>query len=136
VFVHGEDGAAVVKVLDFGIAKLLDHDERRQGLKATRTGMIVGTPIYIAPERLRGEAYDGRADVYSVGVMAYELRPRYHKLVVLPTMLGATCAITSGDEIWIAVSARRRRPSYSGSSRLCIACHRGVATLAFKNIFI
>lgn len=72
IFVHSEDGTPVVKVLDFGIAKLLDSAQRGASVQ-TRTGTLVGTPLYIAPERIRGELYDGRADIYSVGVMAYEL---------------------------------------------------------------
>jgi serine/threonine protein kinase len=64
------DEADVVKVLDFGIAKL------RDGLgstKLTREGMTCGTPGYASPEQARGEELDGRSDLYSVGVLLYEL---------------------------------------------------------------
>jgi len=54
------------KVLDFGIAKL-------EGVKMTRTGTMIGTPQYMSPEQLRGESVDGRADLYSLGVMLYEM---------------------------------------------------------------
>ena len=60
----------LVKVLDFGIAKLLTEPERAP---STHTGTLLGTPIYIAPERLRGDPHDGRADIYSVGMLAYQL---------------------------------------------------------------
>jgi serine/threonine protein kinase len=70
IFLHRRRDAVVVKVLDFGIAKLLNEPERAQ---STHTGSLLGTPIYIAPERLRGGAYDGRADIYSVGMLAYQL---------------------------------------------------------------
>ncbi|MES2644617.1 MAG: serine/threonine-protein kinase [Myxococcota bacterium] len=61
-----------VKLLDFGIARLLD-DTGADALDAiTRTGQLVGTPAYMAPERLQGMIYDGRSDVYSVGVLLYE----------------------------------------------------------------
>ena len=56
-----------LKVTDFGIARAADH------LSLTRTGMVMGTPQYMAPEQARGEAVDGRADVYSLGVLLYQL---------------------------------------------------------------
>jgi serine/threonine-protein kinase len=60
-----------VKVLDFGIAKMADEDARAGSL--TIAGGILGTPVYMAPERFRGEAIDGASDVYSVGVMLYQM---------------------------------------------------------------
>lgn len=59
------------KVLDFGVAKMADA-AADGGATQTVVGTIVGTPSYMAPEQLRGEAVDGRADVFSLGVMAYE----------------------------------------------------------------
>jgi serine/threonine-protein kinase len=65
----GEDW---VKVLDFGIAKL--RDEGAAGAASTTSaGAIVGTPNYLAPEQARGEVIDGRADLYAVGCLLYEL---------------------------------------------------------------
>jgi serine/threonine-protein kinase len=61
-----------VKVLDFGVAKVLGLDEDVQN-KLTRTGNIVGTPQYMAPEQIDGTRIDHRADVYSLGVILYEL---------------------------------------------------------------
>ncbi len=59
-----------VKILDFGIAKLFGaHSPGEQ----TGAGVIVGTPEYMAPEQTNGEAVDGRADLYSVGIIAYLL---------------------------------------------------------------
>ncbi|HJR66899.1 MAG TPA: protein kinase [Gemmatimonadaceae bacterium] len=57
----------VLKVMDFGVARLLG---RTQGV--TQTGMVVGTPEYLAPEQLLGEDVDARADIYAVGVVIYE----------------------------------------------------------------
>jgi serine/threonine-protein kinase len=63
-------GAPYAKVLDFGIAKLLDE---RDASLATQTGVAMGTAYYMAPEQCRGEAVDHRADVYSMGVILYEM---------------------------------------------------------------
>lgn len=70
IFLHrGRDGE-IVKVLDFGIAKLAGSDD---GTALTGARQVIGTLFYMAPERLRGEPHDGRADVYSLGVLAYEM---------------------------------------------------------------
>ncbi len=53
---------------DFGIARQMDVDHR-----LTKTGMVVGTPYYMSPEQLSGTEIDGRADIYSLGVMLFEL---------------------------------------------------------------
>ncbi len=60
------------KLLDFGIARLLDETGDGAFDAITRTGQMIGTPAYMAPERLQGEEYDGRSDVYSLGVLLYE----------------------------------------------------------------
>jgi hypothetical protein len=60
------------KVVDFGVAKMTDvSGPGTTGL--TAGGTIVGTPAYMAPEQLRGGTVDGRADVFSLGVMTYEM---------------------------------------------------------------
>src|SRR5580693_4256784 len=57
-----------VKLLDFGIAR----QEKTDG-HLTRTGHVIGTIQYMAPERLKNEPFDGRSDIFSVGVMMFEL---------------------------------------------------------------
>ncbi len=69
IFLHECRRGEVVKVLDFGLAKLL---EESAGDDPTVDG-LAGTLAYIAPERVSAEPYDGRSDVYSVGVMLYEM---------------------------------------------------------------
>lgn len=60
-----------VKVADFGIARLID--EPGVGGTATKTGSTVGTPQYMSPEQVASSRVDGRSDLYSAGVMFYEL---------------------------------------------------------------
>ncbi|HEY3974385.1 MAG TPA: protein kinase [Candidatus Sulfotelmatobacter sp.] len=58
----------VVKLLDFGIAR----QEKTDG-RLTRTGHVIGTLQYMAPERLKNEAFDGRSDIFSVGIVMFQL---------------------------------------------------------------
>lgn len=58
-----------VKVLDFGIAKLRDQAESN----LTQTGSVVGTPHYMSPEQCMGEEIDSRSDIYSLGIVLYEM---------------------------------------------------------------
>ncbi|MFN7278407.1 MAG: serine/threonine-protein kinase, partial [Betaproteobacteria bacterium] len=55
-----------VKVTDFGIARITDSSK-------TKTGMVLGTPSFMSPEQLSGMKIDGRSDLFSLGVMLYQL---------------------------------------------------------------
>jgi serine/threonine protein kinase len=62
------------RVLDFGVSKLLSGSRLdRQHWTATTPGIVLGTPHYMAPEQMRGEDVDARADVYAFGVILYEV---------------------------------------------------------------
>jgi serine/threonine protein kinase/Tol biopolymer transport system component len=64
--------AGTTKVLDFGIAKLVDDKRLTRGV-STLTGILLGTAGYLAPEQVRGESVDGRADLFAIGSILFEL---------------------------------------------------------------
>lgn len=61
-----EPNTKEVKITDFGIARITDSNK-------TKTGTILGTPSYMSPEQLSGKHVDGRSDLFSLGVMAYQM---------------------------------------------------------------
>jgi eukaryotic-like serine/threonine-protein kinase len=70
----------IVKVLDFGLAKLtesaspvINSQASTRGRNSTEAGVVMGTPRYMSPEQARGEKVDARTDVFSLGVMLYEM---------------------------------------------------------------
>ncbi|NUP05807.1 MAG: serine/threonine protein kinase [Polyangiaceae bacterium] len=69
IVTYDEDGAATPKLLDFGIAKLRD---RPDSIHKTRSGIPMGTPLYMSPEQVQGEPADPRSDIYSLGVLVHE----------------------------------------------------------------
>jgi serine/threonine-protein kinase len=72
VMIESQHGASdSVKVLDFGIAKILVAGQGASTL--TQAGLVCGTPGYMSPEQLRGADLDGRSDIYSTGVVLYEM---------------------------------------------------------------
>jgi serine/threonine protein kinase len=73
VFLHRTPQGETVKVLDFGIAKLMEREGEGEGQEpqTLATRGMVGTPAFMAPERIMGIDYDGRVDVYSVGVILF-----------------------------------------------------------------
>jgi serine/threonine-protein kinase len=72
VFIHHIDGEKPqCKLLDFGLAKVTNKED---GLVArTRTGQMLGTPLYMSPEQCKSKGVDHRTDIYALGCMAYEM---------------------------------------------------------------
>jgi serine/threonine-protein kinase len=71
--VRRRDGAEHVKVLDFGLAKLRERATDPAAAAVSSGGQVIGTPYYMAPEQVRGEPLDARADLYSVGATLYRV---------------------------------------------------------------
>jgi serine/threonine-protein kinase len=61
-----EAGSDTVKVTDFGIARITDSSK-------TKTGLVLGTPSFMSPEQIAGKKVDGRSDLYSLGVMLFQM---------------------------------------------------------------
>jgi serine/threonine protein kinase len=62
-----------VKVLDFGLAKLSGEDTSSSAMPITLAGLVVGTPLYVAPELNGGAKADARSDIYAIGCIVYEM---------------------------------------------------------------
>jgi serine/threonine protein kinase len=68
----------LLKVLDFGVAAA----QKEGDTQLTKTGYVIGSPKYMAPEQILGKKVDERADIYSLGVILYEMMtgsPPYHR---------------------------------------------------------
>ncbi len=94
VFVVKRDGDDFVKVLDFGIAKLRDSGDDQA---STMSGMILGTPHYMAPEQALGKTVDRLADVWAAGVVLYEV-------------LAGAVPFTAASFVELAVKIREQPP--------------------------
>ena len=72
VHLSRRNGALQVRVLDFGLALMGTDVAGASTTRLTRVGLVAGTPEYMAPEQVRGQDLDGRADLYALGVLLYE----------------------------------------------------------------
>ncbi len=77
-----KDDQELVKVLDFGIARVLQRDEETTSAQLTTTGAVLGSPVYMSPEQCLSKSIDERSDVYSLGAVMY------HALTGQPPFVG------------------------------------------------
>ncbi len=120
------DGKAVPRVIDFGLAKAMSGDLTEEGVR-TQAGGVIGTLEYMAPEQAAGTDLDTRADVYSLGVILYELlagtRPFDSRLVKTASMLEFLRLIqeTEPPRPSARVAADPRLPALAGMRRMAPA---------------
>ena len=72
MLVRNEDDPDFLKLVDFGLAKIISPERGAEQQSLTTTGMIVGSPLYMSPEQCRGRELDARSDIYSLGCVMYE----------------------------------------------------------------
>src|SRR5262249_37884998 len=89
MFKRSDDGA-VAKAVDFGLAKVIDGAATAGKPVLTSAAGLFGTPAYMAPEFFEGDEVDARADVYSIGILTYEM------LAGSPPFQGSVQSIMSG----------------------------------------
>jgi serine/threonine-protein kinase len=81
-----DDGTSFVKLVDFGIAKLLRDAKEQEGGGLTRMGMVIGTPQYMSPEQAQGlPSVDHRTDIYSLGAVLFEVVSGQSPFPEMPT---------------------------------------------------
>src|SRR5262249_2127192 len=73
IFLHSDPSEEVVRVLDFGLAKLRGLAGDSLSMEITRDGLAIGTPLSMPPEQARGRSVSKRSDIYSLGGMLYEM---------------------------------------------------------------
>lgn len=127
----GDDGHA--KIADFGIARI-------ESSSLTRTGTVMGTPAYMSPEQFTGEPVDGRTDIYSCGIILYQLltgdRPFdggtaqaiLHKVLTLTPPSPSTLSITAPawlDPVVARAIARRPADRFASAAEFADALRPG-----------
>ena len=116
---RSHDGREWVKIVDFGIAKAMHSDPEQN---VTSLGMAVGTPEYMSPEQIAGEQLDARTDLYSLGLVLFNMLTS-----ALPHP-----AMTSKQSLVLRLTARPRtladvRPNVAWPARLQLALDRALA---------
>ena len=117
-----ESGRPLVKLIDFGIAKL-ELGQVSEAQKLTRTGVVLGTPIYMSPEQCTGGKVDARSDIYSLGCMLY------HVVSGRPPFSGETTFEIAGKHL----SELAPRMAKASRVRVSIEVEKLVAKAIAKN---
>jgi eukaryotic-like serine/threonine-protein kinase len=125
-----------VKLLDFGLARPLDE----QDLQLTTPGMLMGTPRYLTPEQLQGQPADHRGDLFSTGVVLYEMltgQPAFNGRTVPevvhavvyehPPALGGSAAVAAVDRIVHKAIAKRPQDRYKSATAMADELRSAVA---------
>ncbi len=126
----------IPKLLDFGIAKVLDRNQGTRNLTLTAAGFRMMTPEYASPEQIRGEAVTTATDVYSLGLVLYELlagRPAYRFLSQLPQDIVKVVCDTEPPRPSAAIQAKEKptdRATTTTGDRTIEVSSANVATLA------
>jgi eukaryotic-like serine/threonine-protein kinase len=101
-----------VKLLDFGLARVVDAPADAAGQVVTGAGLFVGTPQYASPEQMRGEPVDATSDVFSAGVVIFEM------LAGRPPFVGATLAALAHAVMFEAPPVLTGSPAVSAADRV------------------
>ena len=133
------DGSDCVKVVDFGIAKAAGAENQ----KVTKTGLVVGTPEYMSPEQLAGDKLDGKSDIYSLALVAYNMltgklpfegETAQESMIMRLTDDPRPLSLTKPDTSWPAevqevmakALQRKREDRYASASKFGIALYQAV----------
>lgn len=109
----------IVKLLDFGLAKLTEPDADSSDRPTSRLGMVIGTPSYMSPEQAAGKPVDWRSDIFSFGCVFYEMvtgRAAFLEDTEFDTLV----AVESSDAIPVSQLTRGVPPDIDRLIRLCL----------------
>jgi serine/threonine-protein kinase len=127
-----DDDHALVKILDFGVAKMGGNANEQGSQGATRTGAVLGTPLYMSPEQARGlKTIDQRTDLYSLGLVAYTMftgnlafsSESFGDLLLqictapLPSLAAGAPWLPPGVELWFQKACAREPTDRYGSAQ-------------------
>lgn len=114
VMIEVVDDEEMPRVLDFGIAKLMDAVQVTSGFR-TETGSVMGTPHYMSPEQCEGKPLDARSDIYSLGILVYEMLTGN---VPFPGKVSTTVMMQQVTKR--PPSLRSQRPDISAAAEACV----------------